>query len=250
MRSDYEAWYDHHVHGKPKPTSEGRAKEAVDTIRAAMAKTSELVRAFKSAEDETRRVDYNPNGHLTGAGVNEARNKALEKLRADYTAQLEEHRETIDMATQRLTDYTAAEPLPDGDATARRGAHWRRAEALLDAGVYPSQVIRDTNDPEALLALREELPTRLAVEAAKRNGGGLNALTGRRIGDDDASEVLRAIDDRLADLDHPAAGYARARNALVASEAVARHVTDAQGVIDGKSMLSYAIAAAGSTGHY
>lgn len=237
-------------YAKPKRSDADRAKEAADTIRDAMAETSKLVRAFKSAEDDVRRADYNPSGHLTAAGVNEAKNKALEKLRADYSAQLTEHREEIDSAAKRLTDYAAAEPLPDGDETARRGAHWRRAEALLDAGVHPSQIIRDATDPEVLLALRDELPTRLAVESAKRNGGGFNSLTDRGSGDAEASEVLRAIDGRLADLSHPAATFAIARNALVTAEAVTRHVTDAQDVIDGGSMLTYAIAAAGTTGRY
>lgn len=245
VSTDPDAWRAHYVYGAPKPnqakrTDTNRARDAAATIAAAPAKTGEIVRAYINATNEAKTANYNADGLLSAAGVADARNKALETIKAAHSKALAEHRETVETAAKHLEDYAASEPLPDGDSMARRSAHWRRAEALLDAGRLPAQVIKDVTDPEALLALRDELPNRLNVEAVRRNRG----INGLLAGPADASDHLAQIDRALSQSDHPAASYAAARAGIASLADVHEHFDSAAGVVErDNSYLQYAVLA-------
>lgn len=208
-----------------KRTDAERAREAAEVVASARSKVAALARTYSLAKDDVAsrpESDYNPRGHLSSAGVREAKNKDLETVADAYRAGLDELLEEVRANAARLETFAASEPLPDASAMARRTAHWRRAEALLDAGQVPAQVIKAQTDPEALQAIRDELPTHITV-GLQRNG--------RTIGNSaDADLYASMIDTRLAELDGDAAAYATARDAMGKVPATEALIDEAHGL--------------------
>lgn len=227
-------------------TDAHRAQEARDSIAGAATKTAEIVRGYTQAAHAARTADYNPHGHLTPDGVVNARNKAAESVRAEFGQKLDEHRSDVQNAADTLARIAGSEPPPDADTMARRAAYWRRAQSLLAAGAVPGQVIRDARtDPEALLALRDELPTYTAAQAMKNGGPRATAAPVSGSNDMTGHGYLQAIDAHLAATDHPAATYATARAGLSGLDAANEHLDSAARAIAGTgSALHTAITSA------
>lgn len=181
------------------------AAARAERARASIAKAHQGIAALalahlqERAAVERRPVSYyNPDGHLSGQGVAEARRAALATITERDKAKLDAFRSEIEQATRILLDVAGADPKPTADDLARRAAHWRRTESLLNIGRLPSQVIRDATDTDELLALRDELPTHLRVQYAQTAAGDERATR-------EAAEQVEQIDARLAELGHPQA---------------------------------------------
>lgn len=158
-----------------------------------------LAHLQERAAGEKRPVShYNPDGHLSGHGVGEARRADLAAIAARDRAKLDAFQTEIEQATRILLDVAGADPKPTADDLARRAAHWRRAESLLNIGRLPSQVVRDATDADELLALRDELPTYLRVQYAQTAAGDERAAR-------EAAQQVEQIDARLAELGDPQA---------------------------------------------
>lgn len=77
------------------------------------------------------------------------------------------------------------DPAPGVEAMLNRAAHWYRAMTLLNAGVSVDEVIAESQDPEVLHSLVEELPTYL-----RSKGDTL----------ENAQAIVPVIYDRLAEV--------------------------------------------------
>ncbi|MEV1018139.1 hypothetical protein AB0I89_32105 [Micromonospora sp. NPDC049801] len=120
------------------------------------------------------------------------------EARRDAERQVDALMSRVDDDADTVRAYVAEhrpQPQPGMEAIMARQTAWRRTEALLAAGRTPRAVIASTGDVEALLAMREEFPTWIQTQSP--TPGGMDALT---FEEPDATQIIRAVDERLAEL--------------------------------------------------
>lgn len=191
------------------------ARQALSTVGKTYA---EAVRSVRSA--------VNANAELSREGKAQAERDGIARARSEADAQLASIRGDITSAEASLQRIANDAPRPDADAVARQGVHWRRAESLLAAGRTVPDLLRSETDPDALAALRAELPTYLAAQTQRPRG-----IAGAGWSEPDMSRVLLAVDRRIAEV----GSGADAAAAAAARVAAAADLPVAQVHIDGVS---------------
>ncbi|MEP7740438.1 hypothetical protein ABKW28_22570 [Nocardioides sp. 31GB23] len=219
-----------------KPNTRQKVHQARGELAAARADLSQLLREHNDALRAALRDDP----LLSGEGNRQKRSERTATLRRLADERVAGHRERVADAEAVLQDVLATQPAPDAAGIARREAHWRRAQTLLDAGRSVGDVIAAATDPEALMALREELPTYLQARQAKPRG--LEAIGWEGT---DTTRVALDVDRRLVEVtDGDARAFAAARVGLAGEVPVTRLALDmtAEDIHAGRSPMATAIA--------
>lgn len=207
------------------PVESAPTDQHLETLRQAPARLQNILTEHRQALANVHNAT-NADSHLTDEGKAARKSAQVEQIRgrtSQAVAALEDETGSAYGALQQRSLNALPDPTPGVEGMLARQAAWSRAQTLLSTGMTPQQVIDETDDPETLHALADELPTVLRAKGVHL---------------DDARAILDSVDDRLAEVTGEDAANAR----LAAREADVHQA----GL---EHLLAHARAEASGTGH-
>lgn len=178
----------------------------LQTLRDAPTQLRQLMNNHHAAIASIRqRIEANPDLTPDGKGnAVKAVSKPIQDLTAAAVADIGRQADAAHAALQQQSAATLPKPAPGVEGMLGRQAAWSRSQSLLSAGMSVPNLINETNDPEALHSLAEELPTHQRAQSASPEA---------------AQAVTGPVMDRLAEV----AGEPAASARLAAREADVHH---------------------------
>ncbi|MGW5743838.1 hypothetical protein [Amycolatopsis sp. NPDC003861] len=207
----------------------------LETLRQAPTNLQAILVEHRTAlQDLRRQAQEDPN--LTEEGRRAyiaGRSEPIHQRTGQAVAALDDQTGTAYGALQQRSISSLPDPTPGVEGMLARQAAWSRVQTLLGTGMTPQQVIDETDDPETLHALEDELPTVLRSRGASL---------------DDAKAIIDTVHDRLAEITGESATNARlaAREAdvhMAGLEHLLRHAKSEAAGGDSSGGMSAAIAA-------
>lgn len=159
------------------------AGEARERLRQVKARTLDLQRAHTAALQQARN-HRDPN--LSPEGLANKREELTAAARAKLRDDLAELRKQSDADLQTMRAFAEEDRPKSAASELRQQRLWDRARMLVESGRPVGQVIRETDDVEMLLAIRDEAPSWLRSQSKPGN-------------DPDVTVLLRSIDKRLGE---------------------------------------------------
>lgn len=160
-----------------------RAGEARERLRQVKARTLQLQHAHTAALQQARN-HRDPN--LSPEGLANKRQELTAASRAKLRDDLAELRKQADADLQTVRAFVEEDRPKSAASELRQQRLWDRTRMLVDSGRPLGQVIRETDDVETLLAIRDEAPSWLRSQSKPGN-------------DPDVTALLRSIDKRLGE---------------------------------------------------